>query len=167
MKKIIGLPLLLLLLYANTSSVFYTGDWYGGGEYTPVLMEREELERSVSYRAGGRDLVNPGKIYLKAPYIYINERYKGVHVINNADPAHPVKEGFIIAPGCMDMAVRGNIMYLDNAVDLVAFDLKEKTVAKRISGVFPEPVAPDNSYYYFDRPENFIITGWKKTAAND
>jgi hypothetical protein len=126
-------------------------------------MSREMLEQSVSYVQGAREIRNTGKVYYRAPYIYMNERYKGVHVINVADPAHPVREGFILAPGCIDMAVKDNILYLDNAVDLVGFDLVGKTVTDRIRNVFPEPSAPGySSNYFHDRPENYILVEWRK-----
>jgi hypothetical protein len=135
---------------------------YPVSAYIPVFMEREELERSVSYRDGERDLVNPGKIYHKAPYIYVNEKYKGVHVINNSVPAAPKREGFIIAPGCIDMAIKGNILYLDNSVDLVAFDLVAKSVTERVKNAFPEPLSPDGYACYIERPENYVLVEWKK-----
>jgi hypothetical protein len=134
--------------------------------YSPVFMSREVLENSVKYIPGARDMILTGKIYYRAPYIFVNERYKGVHVINNADPAHPVNEGFILAPGCMDMAVKGNILYLDNAVDLVSFDLDSKQVTKRIRDVFPEPAPPDEVTFTYNnlpnRPEGYILVEWKK-----
>jgi hypothetical protein len=132
-------------------------------DYIPVYMKRADLENSVSYQAAAREMKNPGKIYCKMPYIYVNEKYKGVHVINNTDPRHPVKEGFIVAPGCIDMAVKGNIMYLDNAVDLVAFDLATQQVTKRIKNVFPEPVSPEYAIFYpSGDTEGYILIEWKK-----
>ena len=32
-----------------------------------------------------------GKIYHKAPYIFMNDLQKGIHVVDNTDPANPVK----------------------------------------------------------------------------
>jgi hypothetical protein len=129
--------------------------------YTPVLMKRSDLENSVRFHPEGRTLTNPGKIYVKPPYLYINERYKGIHVINNADPRHPVREGFITAPGCIDLAVKDHILYLDNSVDLVAFDLGSKQVTQRLKDIFPQPSAPDNSIYYHPE-EGMVIVEWKK-----
>jgi hypothetical protein len=62
------------------------------------------------------------------------------------------------------MAVKGNILYLDNAVDLVSFDLDAKEVTKRIRDVFPEPAAPGDSYSYFygERPKDYILVEWRK-----
>jgi hypothetical protein len=145
---------LLLLTGSFSDSDFM--DW----DYIPVFMKRADLENSVSYRQTAREIENSGKIYYKPPYIFMNERYKGVHIINNSDPYHPVNEGFITAPGCIDMAVKGSIMYLDNAVDLVAIDLDSKQVTKRIKNVFPESVSPSNKAYYGHNSDEYVIVGW-------
>ena len=129
--------------------------------YIPVFMERSELEKSVVWKDEARELGTPGKIYSNDSYIYINEQYQGIHIINNTNPANPRNEAFIVAPGCIDMAIKGDIMYLDNSVDLVAFSLREKEVTHRIKDVFPEPLAPTNQYYFTERPDNFILVGWK------
>ncbi|MDR3060570.1 MAG: hypothetical protein LBU57_00465 [Dysgonamonadaceae bacterium] len=162
------LPVLLLgtvfLFYSSSSSSDEYNRW---GGYTPVFMDRLDLEKSVTYREA-RNLINPGKIYYKTPYIFVNEKYKGVHIINNKDPYHPVNEGFISAPGCLDIAVKDEIIYLDNAVDLVAFDLLKKQEVDRIVNVFPEPSAPDLQYHQVsDRPEGFVIVEWKKTGSSN
>lgn len=140
-------------------------DYKDDGAYEPVYMSRLMLDHSVKYISGKQDMLQTGKIYYRAPYIFVNERYKGVHVINNSDPFHPVREGFILAPGCIDMAVKGNILYLDNAVDLVSFDLDSKEVTDRIRNVFPEPLPPEDffSYRRSNRPKGYIIVGWEKT----
>ena len=155
--------IVLFLILASLTGALVSSD--NVAAYTPVYMSREVLEKSVSYIAGPRDMIRTGKIYYRPPYIFINERYKGVHVINNANPAHPVKEGFILAPGCIDMAVKGHILYLDNAVDLVCFDLNSKQVTKRIRDVFPEPIPPDDMRFinYYNRPNGYILVEWKIT----
>lgn len=158
MKKVI---LLLILVSFSVSALDEPS--IRKKTYTPVFMNRETLDQSVKYIPGARDLIQTGKIYYRSPYIYINERYKGVHIINNADPAHPINEGFILAPGCIDMAVKENILYLDNAVDLVSFDLDSKQVTKRLRNVFPEPVSPEGFYYNIhSRPSGYILVEWKE-----
>ena len=167
MKLKFRLPVIILASVAIF--VVHTSFYEERYEYIPIFMERSELEKSVSYQAAGRELIQPGKIYHKAPYIYVNEKYKGVHIIDNSTPSNPQNVGFIVAPGCIDMAVKGNIMYLDNAVDLVAFDLANKKVTKRIAGIFPEPVSPNTFYYYNieSRPDNFVLVGWKKNPIKN
>jgi hypothetical protein len=61
------------------------------------------------------------------------------------------------------MAVKGNILYVDNAVDLVSFDLNTKQVTKRIRDVFPEPLPPEDfRYYHINRPAGYVLVAWKK-----
>jgi hypothetical protein len=161
MKHIPLISVFLLFTLVNTSTTIYGESPVSWGNYKPVFMKRADLEKSVSYQAQGRNLVNPGKIYSQAPYLYINERYRGIHVINNTDPAHPVNEGFIVVPGCIDLAMKGHILYVDNSVDLVAFDLESKTVTKRVKNVFPSPSAPDDSYYGY-REDDMVLVEWRK-----
>jgi hypothetical protein len=136
------------------------GDYYY--EYYAVYMDRANLKKSVFYLETGKEMKNPGKIYYKQPYLFINEKYKGVHVIDNTNPSNPQNRGFIVAPGCMDMAVKDSILYLDNAVDMVSFDLRTMRETHRITDIFPEPEPPGGLVRYDGRPEGFIIVEWVK-----
>ena len=159
-----------LFIYSLIVAFFLTTSFSSTGKpksWKPVFMKRAELEQSVTFIPGKRLLKNPGKIYCKGDYIYVNELYKGVHIINNSHPANPVREGFITAPGCVDIAIKENIIYVDNAVDLVAFDLKSKQVTKRIADVLPEISPPSGVDVYnypelINRPEEFILVGWEE-----
>jgi hypothetical protein len=155
--KKIALLFVLFVLIAMQGSSAYDYDY----DSHAVYMSRENLEKSVFYIETGKEIKNPGKIYYSEPYLFINEKYKGVHVIDNRNPENPVKQGFIMAPGCLDMAVKNDIMYLDNAVDMVSFDLKEMKEVNRIINVFPELVPPSGYVRYdYDRPEDLIIIEW-------
>jgi hypothetical protein len=157
--KIALLFVFVALIAMQGSSEYYYYDYYA------VYMDRTNLEKSVSYTTERKELKNPGKIYYIPPYLFVNEKYKGVHVFDNTDPGHPVPIGFIIAPGCLDMAVKGDIdiIYLDNAVDMVTFDLTSKEVTDRKRGIFPELAPPSGSYRYDgDRAEDLIIVEWVK-----
>lgn len=165
MKKIsllyISAALIGVLLLCTASKPDYGYGYY----YTPYFITRAELNQSVSYVAGAKEMLVPGKIYARGSEIFINEKYKGVHIIDNSDPANPVATGFIIVPGCLDMAVRDNIIYLDNSIDLVAFDLDTKQVLSRVKNCLDEPCSPTGSRHYGSRPVNGIIAGWKKKEA--
>ncbi len=137
--------------------------------YRPILMTRSTLESSVALLKEPVKLVDPGKIYIRDNYLFINEKYKGIHIIDNTDSSNPVKAGFLRIPGCIDMAVKGNILYADNAVDLIAIDVsnpEDITVTKRIKNVFPELTPPGQpwipwNYEAGNRPENTVIVGWE------
>src|SRR5687767_3570779 len=77
-------------------------------EYQPIFMTRQQLETSV-VKKDPQPVSNPGKLYSYGDYILINERYRGVHVINNQDPRSPQKVAFIQVPGNIDFAMKNNV----------------------------------------------------------
>jgi hypothetical protein len=153
------------VLYLLVSGFVYEPE----SEYEPVFMFRSEMEKSVRLDVP-RDIVNPGKIYLKDNFIFINEKYTGIHVIDNTDPENPRNFAFIHIDGCIDMAVKGNVLYADNAVDLVSLALNTQItgiqVTARIKNVFPEMPAPDGLGLTYRqnqaRPQNSILVRWRQ-----
>jgi len=131
-------------------------------------MKRTELEQSVKV-VDAQALKNPGKIYHYNEFIFITEKYEGIHIINNSDPKNPVNTSFIAIPGCVDLAVKNQVLYADNAVDLVSLNianLNDIQVLSRKTNVFPELLPPDyismpEAYRADKRPENTIIIAWK------
>lgn len=119
------------------SKLFYTYE-------KPVYMTTQEIREAFKY-IPPVELSIPGKIYLYDNYLFINEIGKGIHIINNSDKRNPESVGFVNIPGNYDMAVKGNILYADNYVDLLALDISDINdvrIVKRLEGVF------DDHYYY-------------------
>ncbi|MCK7542507.1 MAG: hypothetical protein MZV63_72395 [Marinilabiliales bacterium] len=103
------------------------------------VQDNEEVRSNIKV-IPPRAVGHPGKIYLYGPYIFLNELDRGIHVIDNTDASSPQRIAFIDIPGCMDMAVKGNILYADAYTDLVVLDISNPraTVLKKIvEGVFP------------------------------
>jgi len=115
-------------------------------QYQPVMMSRAQLETSVLLKPA-RALTNTGKLYQYQDDNFINAPYKGVHVIDNRNPASPQNIAFIQVPGNVDFAVKNQMLYVDNAVDLVTLDISNmesiRTVG-RVKNAFPALQAPDN-----------------------
>jgi hypothetical protein len=146
---------------------YYDWEDYEYQAIVPKLMAKEDLRSSIKF-GPARDLSKPGKIYTKGTLLFVNEKYEGVHVINNADPSNPVKLGFIEVPGCIDIAMKDNTLYVDNATDLVAINISDPnnvTITERLPGIFPElsNVSAYSSSLNFDRTK-FVIIGWKDTT---
>jgi len=80
-----------------------------------------------------RALKRPGKIYAYGNYIFINERYEGIHIINNSDNGNPQKISFIPITGNVDMAVKEGILYADNVTDLLAIDISNPVAPKLLN----------------------------------
>jgi hypothetical protein len=112
-------------------------------------------------------IVKPGKLYRYGNFILINEQYKGVHLIDNQNPKAPVNLAFIQVPGNVDFAVKNNMLYVDNAVDLVAINLQDVhniKISKRVRNAFPALPPPDNlrgHYYLGEVPQDAVIVGWE------
>lgn len=86
-----------------------------------------------------RALKNPGKIYAYGNYIFVNERLQGIHVIDNSNNSDPQKVKFIPIVGNVDMAVKSNILYADNIIDLIAIDISNPlspVLVGRTEGMF-------------------------------
>ncbi|MBX2842925.1 MAG: hypothetical protein KTR26_14235 [Flammeovirgaceae bacterium] len=140
----------------------------GRTAYEPMLMTRVQMETSIKV-ISPREINRPGKIYFKDGFIFLNEKYEGVHVIDNRNPADPKNVKFIKIPGCLDMAVKNNTLYVDNAVDLVAIDLSSQGFIEvsRQKNVFPELLPPDQiempiAFTAEKRPADTYIVSWKK-----
>lgn len=131
--------------------------------YTPIYLSQAELEASVK-KVAVQPLKNPGKIYTKGNYIFINEPSKGVHVIDNLKPTEPKFISFIEIPGNYDISIQNNLLYADNATDLVVLniaDIENPIEVSRVKGVFKE-VFPEGSESYTELdPNKGVITGWK------
>jgi hypothetical protein len=129
--------------------------------YKPVYKTTAEVRANIKSNAP-RDFENTGKIYVYGKYIFLNETDRGIHIIDNSNPASPKNIAFIDIPGNIDMAVKGNTLYADAFTDLVVLDISnplQVSLKKVIEDVF------QYRYYYsgFQQDTSMVITDWVKT----
>jgi hypothetical protein len=168
MKFLIYLLPLVLLLQGCPRR---TENWVSS--YAPILEYRENIDKKIVF-SSNREISNLGKIFFLEPLIFISEINQGVHIINNSNPEHPEKLGFINIDGCLDVSVKGNILFAENYTDLVAIDISDLDNIKLLSrtpNIFPELTPPDGGpladEFYKLRPHNTVIIGWKKTEGQN
>lgn len=128
--------------------------------YTPVYRTTAEVRANIKSNPP-KEIQNPGKIYIYGNYIFLNEIDKGIHIIDNSNPASPVNTAFIDIPGNLDMAVKGNILFADLYTDLVTIDITnplDAAVKKYNEGVFPFRTYTNG--FYPDTTK--VITDWIK-----
>jgi hypothetical protein len=132
----------------------------------PVYLSYNDLRAPLKV-AGGQDIIQPGKIYFKDNYIFVNEYQKGIHVIDNSNPESPEIIKFIEIPGNVDMAIKDSILYADSYVDLVAIDISDMNNIKEVSRVvdaFPYMVPPcGDALIETVDPAKGVVTSWKVT----
>lgn len=129
--------------------------------YTPIYKQMEEVRELVNVESP-RAILNPGKIYLYGSYLFLNDRGIGVHVINVSDENNPINEAFIQIPGNVDVTVNGNVLYADNFVDLVSFDISNMAAIKevgRVEDIFPDNVSIHETagYWLVDRNQGVAV----------
>jgi len=87
-----------------------------------VFKTYEEIRVPVTTEPA-QEMVNPGKIFAYGNYLFVNEYLKGIHVIDNSNPANPTNISFISVTGSIDISIKENILYTDNYTDLLALDI--------------------------------------------
>lgn len=136
----------------------YEPEYFGWKEFRAAI--RSEPARAIAKR---------GKIHVQGTRLFVNEPNQGVHVFDNADPEHPRAVAFLRIPGNLDLAVKGDVLFADSFVDLVALDigaLPEIRELNRQVDVFPydafqvadgEPVYTTST---IDRNRG-VVVAWK------
>lgn len=92
--------------------------------YTPITAQTATLRSQVKSMLPV-NVTNAGKLFIIGNYIFLNEKNKGIHVIDNTNPASPINKSFINIPGCYDMAVIDNTLYADCYTDLLTLDISD------------------------------------------
>jgi len=134
--------------------------------YTPIYKTKQEVRDNIKSNAP-QAVNSPGKMYVYGNYIFLNERNRGVHIIDNSNPSSPVNKAFINIPGNEDIAVKGNALYADCYTDLMTIDItniNNISLKDFTSNLFPER----NSYGGFYMPNDKVIADWfvKDTIMN-
>jgi hypothetical protein len=133
----------------------------------PLTISMEEFKSEP-------DIIPPqpikqsGKIYAYRDYIFVNEPYAGVHVINNSSPESPVKQGFIKIPGNIDISIKDDYLFADSLQDLLVLDISDINNINQVARV--EGVLQDNIFWPFEAeivesgnwdPNTEILVGWE------
>ncbi|MFK5975581.1 MAG: hypothetical protein QM493_03630 [Sulfurovum sp.] len=143
------------------------------------FMTYEELDKSVEIQAS-KEIDEAGKIYLFGDILLINEKNKGVHIIDNSNKSSPNSVAFIQIFGNIDIAVKDGYLYADSFMDLVIFDIRDINNIIKISrkeNVFPMDSyqtisSNDYSLYYdrscgFDKDKGIIVEAKDSTSSTN
>ena len=161
---------LKLLFCTIASTLFLQSCWWHRNDdppvvearnYEPIVVSRTELE-NISLQAP-KTTVKNAKIYLKDQFLFVNDDKNGFHLIDNSNPASPQKIHYLKALGSTDVAIRNNVLYVNQARDLVALKINSSTnqiqVLKRLKNVFPPLPSPEGQIAGVK--ENEIVIDWK------
>ncbi|OAV45548.1 LVIVD repeat-containing protein [Lewinella sp. 4G2] len=99
--------------------------------------------------------------YVYQQYLFMVEDNKGLHIIDNSDTHNPVPITWMEVPGGQGLAVRNDILYINQYTDLIAFDLSDPTTPEFISRT--EDVFEPNSVFTSVLSDGRFVANW---AAN-
>ncbi|QHI36957.1 hypothetical protein IMCC3317_23280 [Kordia antarctica] len=122
---------------------------------TPITLSVAELRSSVAVLPS-QNIVESGKIYAYEQYIFVNDKDKGVHVIDNRNPLQPIKINFLKIPLNRDISIKNNYLYADSGMDLVVFNIADINNIQQIGRV--EDVIEN---YNVEYPENAQLFEWE------
>ncbi|WP_114748996.1 LVIVD repeat-containing protein [Pleomorphovibrio marinus] len=134
----IGAAIFMLIVFSSCEDKVVTTYTYK--TQVPVMLQVNTFREAEIIIEPGKPLDSPGKIYIYGDYLFISEPDKGIHILDNSNPRSPSALNFINIPGTADLAINNHILYADNYVDLLAFDIsnpKEIQLVKREEDVFP------------------------------
>ena len=98
------------------------------------IFENLEVARNTDIVAESpRPIQAPGRVVSDGAYLFINEKGKGIHLINNADPRNPIKTGFLAIPGNYNFMVNNGILY---ALSLIHILVGRQAIASVPVAVF-------------------------------
>ncbi len=162
MKKILLFAIIVGLTACNPDQNLTNETMKG---YRPIYVSYENIRKISS--GTPQKLRKPGKIYTKDKYLYINEIGQGIHVFDNSDKTKPQALAFIAIPANQDISIADNVLYADNADDLVAIDISNPLnikVLKRIEKAFPYPSFPkQNGKFECVDPSKGYVIDWEYT----
>lgn len=162
MKKFYSLTFLGILLFTCFSFQGCIKDncrrAYHYTIYEPVYKTMAEVRANIKSNSP-KPVKNPGKIYMLGQYIFLNDIDRGIHVIDNINPAHPKNIAFIDIPGNLDIAVKGTSLYADFYRDLVTIDISnpENVILKKVN---------ENVFSHRYYPNGFVGTNNGKVIVD-
>lgn len=174
MKKLMLLLLPLLALWSCeekvTQIVTYTIN-------EPVFMSADDFRASLKVSQSPHAITGIGKMAYYNGYLYMSEPGKGIHIIDNQNPADPQIIGYIELLGNADLAIRDNKLYADTYIDLVWFDVSNPatpSLSGRLEKVFPAALPPsaptvgiDYTMVYNGSKGDSICVGWNEVERQE
>lgn len=98
-------------------------------DYVTYTINRPVYEVSQEVKSAARmqapvALNNLGAFVLYNKHMYINEKNKGIHVVDYSNPSSPVNKGFIPVPGNQGIAIKNDVLYADCYSDLMMLKIQ-------------------------------------------
>lgn len=170
MRKIY--PLIIFVLVLASCQNHKPADYVVTG-YKPIYKEASD-DTLIYLSSSPTSITNAGKIIVSGNRIFMVESGRGIHIMDLPLDSVPTHLGFLNVPGCSDLALKENHLYVNNLKDLVVLDIKnlyDIKIKKRIPNTFRDIYnqSPPYSNTYFeciDTSKGMII-GWEEAELTN
>ena len=117
MKNMLTLFILFLLVSCgDDSDIIIDG-------MSPIYADITSSEAVSS--EGPREIEDLGNLVNVGDYLFINERFQGIHVIDNSDPSNPTFMHFFKIIGNTEFTIDGDALFADNSRYLLVIDISD------------------------------------------
>ena len=165
-------PLLSILLF---SILLFTGcqdkcqESQTSYELQSTFVSAAEYDKFTPTLSEPREISNAGLIIFEAPYLYVNEYNKGIHIIDNSNPSNPSPAGFLPIQNNKHFQVSDGIIFANRYHDIVAIDLRNHGQVKelqRIKNAYPDEsyISDDGIFSSFDVEEKYQFVDCDQTT---
>jgi len=181
--------ILLLGSFAILGSAYednYVSDCEGDNSYylcvSEVVLDLDELRLEIQPDySGNQVLERSGKIYQLDQWLFVVEKYRGIHIFDMSDKLNPIRQVYLPIVGALNLTIKDGILYSSAFIDLVIIDLNgllqndgsELSVVRQ-EGIFQYPEErqffPDGYWMnYYDEYNSTIniVIGYKTKSGKD
>ncbi|MEO1032850.1 MAG: hypothetical protein AAFX55_15680 [Bacteroidota bacterium] len=98
----------------------------------PVIKSKSEIRNDISIESA-QPTNSDGKIYVYNDLLFYIAQNSGIHIFDNQNPESPQNLSFIKLEGVNDISIKNNILYADNFMDLVVFDINNLNAIQMVN----------------------------------
>lgn len=133
-------------------------------EYTcvePITLTWVSLRADITPEYGNQSsLTSPGKAYTQGIYLFVIDKYRGIHIFDTTDNQNPIRKVFIPVPGVQTLSIQNNLLYVDSFTDFLTIDYEmvidgsfDQSHVSRQQNLFMPPV------YSTFMPDGYAVDG--------
>lgn len=116
-------------------------------------------------------IINQGAIVKNGDYLFVNDRKRGIHVIDNSQPGDPFYMFFWKIPGNQKFTINDDYLYADNGPHLLVINISdfanikyesytENVFYENMREQFPEEGFP-GQYFMCPEPDKGLVRSWR------
>jgi hypothetical protein len=177
---------LALILFFGVGAILGSVDEGCDGDNAPemcisrVILSWDDVRAEIQPDLSGDEVLKrTGKVHTLDHWLFVIEKYRGIHIFDTSDKLNPLRKMYLPIPGALDITIKDGILYSSAFTDLVSVDLTLllQTEGLEISysrqeDIFSYPPSeqfyPDFYYYNYDEisaNEAGIIIGYKTQSG--